>query len=150
MSNEDSSVSLETAFLFSHEYRASLINKTKYHKRKQVETEGSASLLKVCIHILYLFLMLFPINYKLGEREEDNLSVKFKPLTNKREMFEAELPLSGKKKKKELLPSTLENHKSVHTQMPLSPAGAVPQLQTQPNVPCVSTEPEWDQQLGSS
>lgn len=98
MSNEDSSVSLETAFLFSHEYRASLINKTKYHKRKQVETEGSASLLKVCIHILYLFLMLFPINYKLGEREEDNLSVKFKLLTNKREMFETELPLSGKKK----------------------------------------------------
>lgn len=91
--------------------------------------------------------MLFPINYKLGEREEDNLSVKFKPLTNKREMFEAELPCLGKK---ELLHSTLENHKSVHTQMPPSPAGAVPQLRTQPSVPCVSTEPEWDQQLGSS
>lgn len=41
MSNEDSSASSEIAFLFCHAYRASLINKTKYHKGKQVETKGS-------------------------------------------------------------------------------------------------------------
>lgn len=40
--------------------------------------------------------MVFPVNYKLGEKE-DNLSVKFKLLINKREMFEAELPCLGKK-----------------------------------------------------
>lgn len=43
MSNKDFSVSLEIAFLFCHEYRGSLINKTKYHKGEQAETEGSAS-----------------------------------------------------------------------------------------------------------
>lgn len=43
MSSKGLSVSLEIAFLFCHEYRGSLINKTKYHKRKQAETEGSAS-----------------------------------------------------------------------------------------------------------
>lgn len=46
MSNKDLSVSLEIAFLFCHEYRRSLINKTKYHKGKQAETEGSASFFK--------------------------------------------------------------------------------------------------------
>lgn len=43
MSNKELSVSLEIAFLFCHEYRGSLINKTKYCKGKQAETEGSAS-----------------------------------------------------------------------------------------------------------
>lgn len=48
---------------------------------------------------MYLFLMVFSLNYELGEREENNLSVKFKLLINKTDMFEAEFPCLGKKKK---------------------------------------------------
>lgn len=66
---------------------------------------------------MYLFLMVFSLNYELGEREENNLSVKFKLLINKTDMFEAEFPCLGKKKK-ELLHNTLEDHKSVHTHNP--------------------------------
>jgi len=47
---------------------------------------------------MYLFLMVFPLNYELGEREEENSSVKFKLLINKTAMFEAELPRLGKKR----------------------------------------------------
>lgn len=42
--------------------------------------------------------MVFPLNYELGKREENNLSVKFKLLINKTDMFEAELPWLGKKR----------------------------------------------------
>lgn len=47
---------------------------------------------------MYLFLMVFPLNYELREREENNLSVKFKLLINKTDMFEAELSRLGEKK----------------------------------------------------
>lgn len=42
--------------------------------------------------------MVFPLNYELGEREEKNLSVKFKLLINKTDMVEAELPCLRKKR----------------------------------------------------
>lgn len=42
--------------------------------------------------------MVFPLNYELGEREENKLSVKFKLLINKTDTFEAEFPCLGKKK----------------------------------------------------
>lgn len=47
---------------------------------------------------MYLFLIVFPLNYELGEREENNLSLKFKLLINKTDMFEAELPCLGRKR----------------------------------------------------
>lgn len=56
MSNKDLSVSLEIAFLFCRECRGSLINKTKYHKGKQAETEGSASFLRDCILLCYVLI----------------------------------------------------------------------------------------------
>lgn len=53
----------------------------------------------VFCYVMYLFLMVFPLNYELGERKENNLSVKFKLLINKTDMFEAALPCLGKKKR---------------------------------------------------
>lgn len=103
----------------------------------------------VFCYVMYLFLMVFPLNYELGERKENNLSVKFKLLINKTDMFEAALPCLGKKK--ELLHNTLENHKSVHIHNPCchqlepcpscghSPACCTPAI----------TEPGQDQLRGS-
>lgn len=71
--------------------------------------------------------MVFPVNYKLGEKE-DNLSVKFKLLTNKREMFEAELPCLGKKRA--ATQHTWELYISLHSQVPKSTSGAMPSVGT--------------------
>lgn len=62
------------------------------------------------------FWMVFPLNYELGEWEENNLSVKFKLLI-RQICLRLNFLVWGKKL---LLDNTLEDHKSVHAHSPWS------------------------------
>lgn len=98
---------------------------------------------------MYLFLMVFPLNYELREREENNLSVKFKLLINKTEMFEAELPCLGKKKSYYTTHLRIINQ-STYTIPEVTNWSIAPAVDTVLHIlPRAITEPKHDRLLGS-
>lgn len=98
---------------------------------------------------MYLFLMVFPLNYELGEREENNLSVKFKLLINKTDMFEAAFPCLGKKKSNYTTHLRIINQ-FTHTIPEVTKCSIAPAVDAVLGIGArVAPEPEQDWLLGS-